>query len=128
MIDDNQLEHFIVDKMIHKYGYTTEIDHYENALSVINFLDQNQQNLNQLPDLIFLDLHMDGCDGWQFLDMFRKMKFLEEKDIQVYIVTSSLDINDITKSKSYPFVKSYIIKPITKAILEDIFSDPALIH
>ncbi|MEA5258465.1 response regulator [Arcicella aquatica] len=64
----------------------------------------------KLPDLILLDLNMPIWDGWQFLDEF--IQIPNEKSITIYIVTSSVDPEDIKKAESYEIVSNYLVKPI----------------
>ena len=61
--------------------------------------------------------------GWDFLERFKKLHKQLTKSIHIYVVSSSIDPNDITRSRKYSFVKDYIIKPMTRLALKDIF-DP----
>ncbi|MFV8337717.1 response regulator [Flavobacterium sp. LB3P21] len=70
----------------------------------------------KLPDLILLDLNMPIWDGWQFLDEF--IKIPNVNPITIYIMTSSVDPEDIEKAKTYDAVSNYLIKPITMAELK----------
>jgi CheY-like chemotaxis protein len=61
-------------------------------------------------------------DGWQFLEEFKKLKQTIQKEITVYLVSSSNDISDINKSKEYQDeVKKYYYKPMTQEDFETIF-------
>lgn len=71
-----------------------------------------------LPDVILLDLNMPIMDGWQFLDAF--MQIPTHKQILVYIVTSSIDPEDIKRAKMYDIVNNYIVKPVTVDKLHEI--------
>ena len=42
-----------------------------------------------------------------------------QKEISIFIVTSSIDPSDIEMIKKYDIVKNYIMKPITAKKLED---------
>jgi CheY-like chemotaxis protein len=58
-------------------------------------------------------------DGWEFLDEFVKLP-MEEKP-RVYIVSSSIDKQDIEKAHTYDIVKDFIVKPLSDSILSDLF-------
>ena len=65
----------------------------------------------ELPSLILIDLNMPVMNGWTFLDELSKLKI--GKDIPVFIFSSSINQEDISRSKKYKIVKDYIIKPLT---------------
>jgi len=58
-------------------------------------------------------------DGWEFLDEFIKLS-LENKP-RVYIVSSSIDNQDIERAHNNDIVKDFIIKPLSDSILVDLF-------
>lgn len=120
MIDDNPLDHLILDKMLQKYGYKLEMLHYFDVRSVLKLLLENKGNPEVLPDLILIDLNMPKVNGWKFLDRYKKVESQLAKHVDIYILTSSIDMSDLNKSKNYSCVKSYLIKPITKNVLDEI--------
>jgi CheY-like chemotaxis protein len=123
IIDDNPLEHIIVDKMLVKYTYPLETVHSVDARLAIKLLQENKQNAVELPDLILLDLNMPKFSGWDFLESFSTLEHSLIKHVDIFILTSSLNKHDINRSAKYPCVKSYFVKPITQKIIQDIFSN-----
>jgi CheY-like chemotaxis protein len=59
---------------------------------------------------------MPVLDGWQFLEILDKYTF--KKDLKIYVVSSSIDKNEIEKAKTFNFVKNFISKPISVDFLE----------
>jgi CheY-like chemotaxis protein len=57
-------------------------------------------------------------DGWQFLDRF--MLIPTKKRVAIYIVTSSIDTEDLNKAKNHEAVSNYIVKPISIEKLQGI--------
>ncbi|MEW7277195.1 hypothetical protein ABW636_01205 [Aquimarina sp. 2201CG1-2-11] len=57
-------------------------------------------------------------DGWQFLDEFVKIPCA--KKIIIYVVSSSIDPEDVLRAKSYQGVSDYIVKPITIERLKEV--------
>ena len=69
-------------------------------------------------DLIFLDINMPGMTGWEFLDEYNHLnKELQGKAVIIMLSTSA-NIADIAKSKTWDFVSDYITKPLTKEAME----------
>ncbi len=72
----------------------------------------------EFPDIIFLDINMPRMDGWEFLQEFEKLPDTILNKCSVYMLTSSIDPNDIEKSKTYKTVKNFFSKPLTPEIFE----------
>lgn len=117
LIDDDKLSIRLMSMLISKKKFCEEIVSFCNAELALETLKINCNTPQTLPDVILLDLNMPILDGWQFLDEFSLLPL--EKDISIFIVTSSIDPSDIEMAKNYKMVKSYIMKPITAQKLEE---------
>ncbi|MCU0394165.1 MAG: response regulator, partial [Thermoflexibacter sp.] len=85
------------------------------------FLRNNSAEADKLPDIILLDINMPEMDGWQFLDEYLAIQPPLAKYARVYVVTSSIDGADLTKAKTINGVFDFIVKPIQKDKLIEIF-------
>ena len=113
LIDDDPINNFL-NKSIISELVSTDITvedflNPEDALEVL--INQRNKDPKLLPDFIFLDINMPEMTGFEFLDLYIKNN-LEKEHTQVFILSSSLDPNDIQISKSYTIVKDFISKPL----------------
>lgn len=120
-IDDDAITLMLCKKVIIKSSFSHEIitaQNGEEALQYFKTLKEVQNQSKGLPQLIFLDLNMPVMGGWEFLDHFNTPEFAEFKTIKVVVLSSTIDPEDLEKSKQYPMVIDFLSKPITQAMLE----------
>tara|TARA_R110000764_G_scaffold134090_1_gene222177 strand:+ start:167 stop:553 length:387 start_codon:yes stop_codon:yes gene_type:complete len=87
---------------------------HEDGKEALDSLTSMVKSGEKLPDVIFLDLNMPIMDGWEFLDEFIKLPM--EYKPRVYIVSSSIDNQDIEKANGYDIVKGTFRSSITTCI------------
>ncbi len=121
-VDDDPITLMLCKKVIQKSNFSKEIAtaiNGENALNYFDNLINTEATSNNYPQLIFLDLNMPVMNGWEFLDVFCKNQYLNKfSETKVIVLSSTIDPDDIQKSKQYPMVIEFLSKPITTEILE----------
>lgn len=121
VIDDTPLDNMIFKMLIKRVDLKINVDAIDNGQSAINKLVQVSAEPDLLPDYIFLDLNMPQMDGWEFLSEYKRLKIGLHKKIQIYILSSSIDNDDMMRSKSNPLVEDFINKPLDLENLKTIF-------
>ncbi len=99
LIDDDEVFVFLTKKAIERTHLVELIRVFSNGLDAIDFLRENSNNVDALPEIILLDLSMPIMDGWQFLDQFSKLAPKIDKKIIIYLCSSSISPNDIQLAK-----------------------------
>jgi CheY-like chemotaxis protein len=94
-----------------------------NGKEAINTLANTIEESEYLPDVILLDINMPVMDGWEFMEEIKMMKSKISKKIIIYIVSSSIAIEDKNKSKTFTDIFGYIPKPISVDDLISIVSN-----
>ncbi len=114
IIDDDDIYQYMAKKTILSTKKIETISIFSDGQEAIDFFHENVDHDDLLPDLIFLDLNMPVIDGWQFLEQYKLLKPMINKKIVIYIVTSSLNPDDLITAKSITEVTDYIVKPISQ--------------
>jgi CheY-like chemotaxis protein len=122
-IDDDPITLMLCKMVIKKASFSNEIatsKNGEEALQYFNTLKQLDSNseVKKQPQLIFLDLNMPVMGGWEFLDSFSTPDYADYNTTKVIILSSTIDPEDLEKSKKYPMVIDFLSKPISKEMLE----------
>lgn len=121
IIDDDPIFIFGVKKVMNLADACNSFLIYHNGKEALDALSSLISTNEKLPDIILLDLNMPILDGWQFLERFIKVPV--SKKIIIYIVSSSVDPEDVLRAKSYEIVSNYIVKPITMDKLINVLED-----
>jgi len=121
LIDDDPTFNFITKLMLKKISFAEEIIDFVDAGDALSKLQQvaDTERLN-FPELIFLDLNMPGMDGWDFLDEYQLLPRKLVQQCKLYILTSSIDPIDKSKSLDYSCVADFITKPLALATVNRI--------
>lgn len=124
LIDDNEIDNFINQKMLEGCNFAERVYVHTNGKSALEFLRNiermGKKELSLFPDVIFLDLNMPVMDGYQFADEFEKLPDTLKNRTKIVILTTSLNPSDAEKAKKYPLIVKYLNKPLTCAMIESL--------
>ncbi|MEE3148903.1 MAG: LytTR family DNA-binding domain-containing protein [Bacteroidota bacterium] len=98
IIDDEALARSIIRNHCDKTADVEVVAQFENAISAIKYLNQNE------VDLIFLDIHMPDFTGFDFIQTLKNPP---------RIVLTSSDRNFAIEAFEYECIVDYLVKPVT---------------
>ncbi len=98
IIDDEAAARAIVNQLCSKIPDLDVIEEFDNAIDAIKFL--NQQDI----DVVFLDIHMPGFSGVDFVQTLKNSP---------KIVMTTSDSDFAIASYEYEAIVDYLVKPIT---------------
>lgn len=114
IVDDDEVYQFTASRSIKSSSVVKQVLIFGDGEKAYDYLTENLNNREQLPDVIFLDINMPYMDGWEFIDHFAKLKPNLAKPITVYMVSSSVVPDDVDRAKAISEITDYLIKPIDK--------------
>lgn len=120
IIDDNLVDLYIISRMITKNNFGKNVLHYTEAQEAMKYLQENQDNISKLPQIIFVDIYMPLMSGFEFLEAYETLSTNLKNYCKTYIVSSTIDNEDIARSSNNKNVVSFHVKPITKEFLDRI--------
>ena len=120
IIDDDDVYQYTITKAIKKNSIVKKILVFSDGKEGIDFLIDNIANVEDIPDIIFLDINMPIMDGWQFLEQYVKLKPRVGKKVTIYMISSSVDPIDVKRAKAMSEISDYLIKPIKSEQVSEI--------
>ncbi|MDX1544952.1 MAG: response regulator [Christiangramia sp.] len=122
VVDDDEIFQFMVKKNIKAIDQDIEVITYTDGQKAMNGLKKDCKACH-IPDIILLDINMPVMDGWQFLDFYDQLKYKIDKDISIYIISSSANPDDILRAQEMNDLSGYITKPVSREELENIIEN-----
>lgn len=124
LIDDNELDNFINEKLMQIHHYSEKIYVHTSAISALEFL----KNLTSMddkwkelaPEMIYIDINMPILDGFQFIELFKKTFEGIIPMPQLVILTSSLYLEDKEKAEEISKDIVFLNKPLSQEVLEEL--------
>ena len=115
LIDDDPINNLINKRLINKLNLSPRTIEFLEAEVALKYLEN--------PDLekkilILVDINMPVMNGWDFLSHY--LKFENDREDRIIMLSSSIDFQDRKKSKEFPIVHGFIEKPLTHEKLESL--------
>lgn len=123
IVDNDEIYKFTMRKTIEMNKLARKVLIFSDGEEALEFITDNLGNNQDLPDVIFLDINMPIMDGFQFMQEYIKIKPRVGKKITIYMVSSSVDADDIEKANEKSDIAGYFIKPIKASELNDIIAE-----
>ena len=119
LIEDDQAMNYYHQRLFVKQDFADEVLSYHSAKEALNGI----KSLQQVTLLyIFLDLNMPQMDGWHFIEELEKLKFDSNTQIKLFVLSSSVNPNDMMKAKQNSAVTDYLSKPLSIETITNIIS------
>lgn len=119
LIDDNEIDNFINERMITSSGFSTEVIVKNSADAALDFL-KSLTNTSDFPEIIFLDLNMPVKDGFDFLIEYETVADAIKNFSKIVVLSSSISPEDINKASTNTHVFKYVNKPLSEKYLDAI--------
>ncbi|AFL84910.1 response regulator with CheY-like receiver, AAA-type ATPase, and DNA-binding domains [Belliella baltica DSM 15883] len=111
-VDDDKIQHMINKKNMIRIKPELELIFFSDPFLALDWLETNS------ADLLLLDINMPEMSGWEFLERLASKKI----NINVNMLSSSMDPDDYAKSKEFESVSGFLIKPLQIDVIEQLLN------
>lgn len=113
LIDDNEIDLFLHDRLIRLQGISTRIFPFTTVRRALDHLESFQDGPESYKEtVILLDLKMPDMDGFEFLDHFENLPQEIRDKTRILIISSSLDFGDLSRSHAHHLIDRCLKKPL----------------
>lgn len=110
LVEDDELDVISVQRSLNKIDLNIKLYTAYNGVEALSLLrGESDQQIDELPEIILLDLNMPRMNGIEFLEELRKDKRFQK--IKVFVMTTSNDDKDRKETEKLG-ISGYIIKPL----------------
>ena len=112
IIDDDQIYQFTLTRIINDNKQAERIITFSDGEKAVQYLNENKDTNENIPDIIFLDANMPIMDGWQFIEEYTSINTEIEKKVVIIMWSSSVNPIHIERASKISEISEYIIKPM----------------
>lgn len=112
VIDDSKLDCFIAEKIIKNTGISESIKSFLQATEALDYIKATPPD-DQNRTIILVDIQMPVMNGFEFVEAFEKLPADLIKNYTIFIISSSINENDLSRVHNYATVKQFLNKPLT---------------
>lgn len=120
VIDDSEVDLYLAKRIITKHSFAEYILLIDFATDALEYLRLHADEMDALPEYIFLDVNMPGMNGFEFLHAFEQLPGNVKSYCKVIMLTTSVNVKDKQRALDNPLVKQYINKPLSSDKLQTI--------
>ena len=126
IIDDNEADNFLHQRMIKKAGFEGAVKVCSNSKDGLDTLLKDF-NSGSAPELIFLDINMPGFSGWQIIDMLDDSNICNEiEKCAIYIMSTSSNPEDNIRARENDLIRGFLQKPLSVEKVKNVIQGSCL--
>jgi len=120
LVDDDDFTNLLHDMILKDtLGEEADVEAFTEPEKGLEFI-QEKYAAEFANTILFLDINMPQINGWEFLERYEKFSEVIKAQINIYILSSSLDWRDKDKAAANKTVNGFISKPLDFEIITEI--------
>lgn len=122
LIDDDRPTNFLNQRILSMGNPKSQIMAVSNGYEALDYLSKITIGETSKPGLIFLDINMPAMNGWEFLEMYAKLDSTITHGTKIFMLSTTSNESDIEKGLTHELVQDFVKKPLSKAVVLDLFT------
>jgi CheY-like chemotaxis protein len=122
LVDDNEIDIVVNTKLLKLANISEDVTSFMSANELMENLIGQRDTFICQQNVLLLDIQMPEIDGFQCLEMFDKLDDELKSAFKVFMLSSSIDRNDIEKAESDRNIIKVLEKPLDVYLLKRLIS------
>jgi CheY-like chemotaxis protein len=118
LVDDNDIDIAVNTKLLQIADISPNIRAYNSAVKFLEEVNANSAHFSTGDHVILLDIMMPRINGFECLDELEKMSDDIKSHLTVFMLSSTIDRNDIRRAETHELVQKVLEKPLDIYILK----------
>jgi len=123
LIDDNDIDIVVNSKLLKLANFSGNIMDFSSCEETLSYFEANCDELSKKNNVILLDIQMPMIDGFGCLDRFEGLPEHLKKSMRIFMLSSSIDRNDIERAENNPAVLKVLEKPLDVYLLKRLLEE-----
>ena len=120
VVDDNDIDRYVAENVILKTQFSEKVVSADSAMDALTYIEEHQENIDELPEVIFLDINLPEMNGFDFLERYENLPEVIKKNCIIMMLTTSLDTTDKELASGNRYVSAFLNKPLNKDKLDQL--------
>jgi CheY-like chemotaxis protein len=121
--DDDELFKRILKMNLARLPVFKHVLYFNTGFPLIKYLQENQNDSRNLPDVLFIDPGSPQSGGWEVLDFLQTLYPAFQKQVLVYVISVSIDPRNRERALRYDFVRDFFTKPLSRDQLQAVATE-----
>lgn len=122
LIDDSEIDILVNRRLMELTYFSKNVLVTGSAEEALHFLKDECRGSDDAPDWIFLDIHLPGKSGYDFINEFALLPDAIKNKSRIIILSVFQKQEHLEKAMEHLFVYGQLDKPLTQQALRDLAS------